>query len=91
MIKAEKKYVVAYTHAQARHFAQSMNWKRDEWGFVSHPAILKGLHGIVLYDVRAPRYKPTQPEAAKYADIREMITEGVESTRIAKLNVVNLP
>ncbi len=91
MTKAEKKYVIAYTHAQARHFAQTMGWQRAEWVFASHPMILKGLYGVVLYDVRAPRYSPTPTESRKMADLRTEVDIALTSGRITKANVVNLP
>jgi hypothetical protein len=91
MTKAEKKYVLAWTHAQARHYAQTMGWKREEWVFVSHTAMLKGLYGIVLYQVRAPSYHATRGEAAKMEDLLREVEIGLTSGRIAKSNVVNLP
>jgi epoxyqueuosine reductase QueG len=90
MTKAEKKYVVAFTHAQARHFASTMDWKRSEWEFLSKPEQLKGLHSIILYDVRTPGYKPNPNETAKMDEMRYAIVVAQNSQRIAKTNVVNL-
>ena len=91
MVKAEKKLVVAYTHAQARHFAQSMDWTRDEWIFLSHPEQLKGFHSILVYDVRAPKYKPSTRESSKMVDMQSALLIGSTSGRIVRINVVNLP
>lgn len=91
MRKADKKLIVAATHAQARHYAQLMNWKRDEWAYVKSVDDLVGLHGIVLYDVRAARYVPSGSEATRLELVRAYIPIIQEAGRIAKLNVYNLP
>lgn len=91
MVKAEKKFILAYTHPQARHYAQSMDWKRDEWVFLSHPAMLKGMHSIVLYDVRTPKFKANAAEASKMTATRHEVDIAVTSGRIVRVNVVNLP
>lgn len=95
MVRSEKKYLIAWTHAQAGHYARMMNWKRSEWEYVSmagmHAEKLRGKYGVVLYDVRAPRYRPTQVEAEKMEHLRSIIQPMLDSGRIIKLNVVNLP
>jgi hypothetical protein len=91
MVKAEKKFVVAYTHAQARHFAESMDWARAEWAYVSHPAQLDGMHSILVFDVRAPKYKPSLRESSKMADMQSALLVASTSGRIARINVANLP
>lgn len=94
MIKAEKKYVVAYTHPQAKHFAQSMGWVRSEWEYVNprnpKPS-LAGMYNLLVYDVRAPRYTPIGGEAADMERLQAELQIMVNSGRIARLNVVNLP
>lgn len=93
MTKAEKKYVVAWTHAQARHFAQSMDWARSEWEYVNpkSPERLLGLYNVVLYEVRAPRYQPNAVERRDMDYFWEVVRPMLDSTRIARHNVVNLP
>lgn len=92
MVKSEKKYVVAWTHAQARHFAQSMDWARSEWTFVDprYPERMQGLYGVILYEVRAPRYRPTEQEHAHMEEFWLRVRPMIESGR-GRLNVVNLP
>jgi hypothetical protein len=91
MTKSEKKFIFASTHAQALHYAKSvMDWARSEWEFLSKPEMLKGLHSIVVYEVRVPKQKMDGDSAAKHRAMREAIDEGVASGRIARLNVVNL-
>lgn len=95
MVRSEKKYLIAWTHAQAGHYARMMGWKRNEWEYVSmsgEPGYkLRGMYGIVVYDVRAPRYRPTRIEADKMDELRANIQPMLDSGRIIKLNVVNLP
>lgn len=93
MTRSERKYVLAWTHAQALHYARMMEWSRDEWAFIGpgDEEKLLGLHSIVLYDVRAPRFHPTQTMAEKMQRTRERIQPMLDSERISKLNVVNLP
>jgi hypothetical protein len=94
MTKAEKKYVVAYTHAQARHFAQSMGWVRSEWEYVNprnpKPS-LAGMYNLIVYNVRAPRYTPIQGEEPAMERLQTELQIMVQSGRIARLNVANLP
>lgn len=91
MMQARKKFVVAAEHRHARHFAESMDWKRAEWEFVSKPDKLKGLYGIVVYDVRIPRMKLTGVQKTEVDVMHMAIQEGLASGRIARHNVVNLP
>jgi hypothetical protein len=93
MTRAEKKLVLAWTHAQARHFAQSMEWTRAEWTFIGPGQDEKamGLYDVILFDVRAPRYLPTEVERDKMERTREHLQVNISCGRIAKLNVVNLP
>lgn len=93
MTKSEKKFVVAWTHAQARHFAQSMDWTRSEWDFANprSPERLLGLYNIVLYEVRAPRYRPSIVEQRDMDYFWECVRPMMDSARIARHNVVNLP
>jgi hypothetical protein len=91
MVRSDHKLVVAWTHAQARHFAKSMDWTRAEWTFVRDARDLLGKYGMVVYDVRAPRYKPLPVELNRMEDIQEGVLVGTASGRIVKLNVVNLP
>lgn len=91
MTRAEKKYIVAWTHAQAKHFAHTMRWKCDEWIFVTDLERMKGLYGILLYDVRAPRYTPTKREIARMEAIQREVQIMNSAGRIARLDVVNLP
>lgn len=93
MTKAEKKFVIAWTHAQARHFAQTMDWTRSEWHYIeprAHEKML-GLYNILVYDVRAPRYRPTQIEAENMDRMQAQLQIMALSGRIARINVVNLP
>jgi len=84
--------VVAWTHAQARHFAQTMEWQRSEWEYVNprYPERMQGLYNVLLYEVRAPRYRPTQQEDVNMIRFWERVRPMIESGR-GKLNVVNLP
>ena len=93
MTHSEKKIVLAWTHAQALHYAKSMGWARSEWSFIKpgDEYRIKGLYGIILYDVRAPRYKPTAQESERMERTRLEITIAQSSGRIAHTNVVNLP
>jgi len=91
MVRAEKKYVVAYEHRQARHYAASMNWKRDEWVFVGSAEKLLGLYGIILYEVRLPRFRPDPIASENMTKLIHAINVGVQSGRIIRHNVVNLP
>jgi predicted hydrolase (HD superfamily) len=92
MTRAEKKYVIAWTYAQAKHYAQSiMRWKCDEWVYVNDTYRLRGLYGILMYDVRAPRYEPEKHEIARMEAIQQETQIMNSAGRIARLNVVNLP
>ena len=94
MIRSEKKYVLAWTHKQALHFARSMmGWARSEWQFVDAKGdALRGLYGVVLYDIRAPRYQPSLNDRENMERCRrEIVDPGLQSGRIVKINVVNLP
>jgi hypothetical protein len=91
MTKSEKKFIFASTHAQALHYAKSiMGWARSEWEFLSDPLMLKGLHSIVVYEVRAPKQKMSIGATEAHRAMREAIDEGVASGRIVRLNVVNI-
>ena len=94
MVRAEKKYIVAYTHPQARHFAQSMGWVRSEWEYVNprnpKPS-LAGMYNLIVYNVRTPRYIPIQGEVPAMERMQAELQIMVSSGRIARLNVVNLP
>lgn len=92
MIQAQKKYIVAWTHAQARHFAQTMEWKRSEWVYVnpqSPERALAGIYNVLIYEVRAPRYRPNQVEQTNMDRMWEYLRPVIESQR-ARLNVVNI-
>ena len=94
MTKSEYKYVLAWTHAQALHFARTMEWKRSEWRYVGpsqSPEGMKGMYGIVLYEVRAPRYNATPIERDRMERTLAEIAIIQNSGRIIKTNVVNLP
>lgn len=88
MTHSEKKLVMAPEHKHARHYAESMEWKRSEWEYLSRPEQLKGLYGIVLFDVRIPRSKIIGRQTE---ELREAVIEAQQSGRIAHTNVVNLP
>lgn len=88
MTHSEKKLVMAPEHRHARHFAESMEWKRSEWEYLSRPEQLRGLYGIVLFDVRIPRSKIIGRQTE---ELREAVIEAQQSGRIARTNVVNLP
>lgn len=90
MVKSELKLVLAWTHAQALHFAKSMEWQRSEWRLVRDSRDLKGMYGIVLYDLRAPRYTPSIPERHRMEPLRAEIEIMQNSGRIVRTNVVNL-
>lgn len=93
MTRAEKKYIVAYTHAQARHFAQTMDWVRSEWEYVNprnpKPS-LAGMYNLVVYDVRAPRYTPIAGEAPAMERLQAELQIMQSAGRIVRLNVVNI-
>lgn len=95
MTKSEYKYVLAWTHAQALHFARTMEWKRSEWRYVGPGdggvERLKGMHTVILYEVRAPRYNATPIERDRMERILAEIAIMQNSGRIIKTNVVNLP
>lgn len=88
MTHSEKKLVMAPEHKHARHYAESMEWKRSEWEYLSRPEQLKGLYGVVLFDIRIPRSRRWS-----YADeeLIEAVFEAQQSGRIVRTNVVNLP
>jgi hypothetical protein len=90
MTRAGKKLIVAPEPRHALHYARCMEWKREEWEFLSKPEQLKGLYGIVLYDVRVPRFHPTPTHAVKLQTLRDAINEALQVERIIRLNVVNL-
>lgn len=89
MTHSEKKLVMAPEHKHARHYAESMEWKRSEWEYLSRSEQLKGLYGIVLYDIRVPGLKRGTRFAA--SELRDAVIEAQGSGRIARTNVVNLP
>ena len=89
MTHSEKKLVMAPEHKHARHYAESMEWKRSEWEYLSRPEQLKGLYGIVLYDIRVPGLKRGIRFAA--SELRDAVIEAQGSGRIVRTNVVNLP
>lgn len=96
MIRSEKKVILAWTFAQAKHFAQSMEWTRKEWDYLDPSDRcakgIRGRHDIVLYDVRAPRYHASFVEKNNMQELwTTHITPALNAERIAKLNVVNLP
>ena len=91
MTRSEKKYVMAPEHKHARHYAESMEWKRSEWEYLSRPEQLKGLYGVVLYDVRIPRANLGSLVREKAVSLREAVIEAQEAGRIVRTNVVNLP
>lgn len=94
MTRAEKKYIVAFTHPQARHFAQSMGWVRSEWEYVNprnpKPSFV-GMYNLIVYSVRVPRYIPIQGEAPAMEQMQATLQTMRDSGRIVRFNVVNLP
>lgn len=88
MTRSEKKYVMAPEHKHARHYAESMEWKRSEWEYLSRPDQLKGLYGVVLYDIRVPGMRRNVRMAAY--ELRDAVIEAQEAGRIVRTNVVNL-
>lgn len=91
MKKSEMKLVLAYTHAQALHFAKTMQWARSEWRMIRDKRDLLGICDVVLYDLRAPRYAPTKSEQARMETLRHEVEIMQVSGRIMRSNVVNLP
>lgn len=94
MIQAEKKVIIAWNHAQALHYAKMMEWKRAEW-MAATPASgidkLRGLTNVVVFHLRAPRFKPNSSEARAMYHIINELHIMQSANRVAKLNVVNLP
>lgn len=90
MTKSEYKMVLAWTHAQALHYAKHMGWSRSEWRLVRDDRDLKGVYNVILFDLRAPRYQPNHAETLRMDRIRNEVAISEQAGRIIRINVVNL-
>ena len=87
-----KKFIVAWNHAQARHYAQMQEWPRSEWTFIamSQSVKLKGLRDVIVIELRAPRYRPSNEESLHHQAMADLLIVGQAHGHF-KLNVATLP
>lgn len=87
-----KKFIVAWNHAQARHYAQMQEWPRSDWTFVgmNDGVRLKGLRGVIVIELRAPRYRPSHEESMHHQAMADLLIVGHQCGHF-KLNVATLP
>jgi hypothetical protein len=67
-------YIVAFNYQQGKHFARyEKHWSPTEFQVVTDTNRLRGLQGVTVWFVDAPRYRPTSRELENRVIAREIV------------------